>query len=343
MSDTISFQMTRALQDRLALANIKITHGWQHRSITSIEPELEQEIKRKRTLSNCDQFSTDSSVSGHYAFAKRNVSSPFSGPIFSDDLPHSGSSHGSMKRFKVDSLPRMPASSSHTRKSRRTLSKAANWKSAYHLPQSSPSYRTHSRLPTLENNYLSFASETPTFPDSSSASEDDDQDIPIHSFQVTETHMASSPPCTPPPALSRSARLSAKSFNSPITLHKNPGKEGADLLLYLASSPSPAFHPDRTPMAPPSTPPAKNTPLPSSMMGTPGGMYGFGPHTPGPTFNFADFVNVTPSPAQAAWPKTPGTIKASVATMETRRQLKADSKPKTIQGLGMELGGELMT
>ncbi|EMR63487.1 putative nrm1-like protein [Eutypa lata UCREL1] len=82
------------------------------------------------------------------------------------------------------------------------------------------------------------------------------------------------------------------------------GEEGADLLLYLAASPSPAVPSTKTRMDPPSTPPPKkDLALPSSMMTTPGGGNLF-PTTPGQPFDISDFVNITPSPAQKPW-KTP--------------------------------------
>jgi hypothetical protein len=96
------------------------------------------------------------------------------------------------------------------------------------------------------------------------------------------------------------------------------------------------------------------------MMNTPGGsssaFLGFGATTPGPSFNFSDYLNVTPSPAQAAWrtpaagtSKTPGTMRDA-----TRRRLNFDAlvppgdSPRIgegtrLSGLGMELGGELMS
>ncbi len=84
--------------------------------------------------------------------------------------------------------------------------------------------------------------------------------------------------------------------------HKS-GEEGADLLLYLAASPSPA-NPLKLRLDGPSTPPPKNRlALPSSMMTTPGGGNPF-PNTPGLAFDFSDFVHMTPSPAQKPW-KTP--------------------------------------
>jgi len=135
------------------------------------------------------------------------------------------------------------------------------------------------------------------------------------------------------------------------------GEEGVDLLMYLANSPSPANTRDaKTIIQPPTTPPCKSTPLPSSHM-TPGtnggGFLGFGPTTPGTNFNFADFVNVTPSPAQGPWTRTPGTARTPAAAREARRKLNFDTlmppttSPTLVRGcrsdgLGMEFGGELI-
>ena len=110
------------------------------------------------------------------------------------------------------------------------------------------------------------------------------------------------------------------------------GVEGADLLLFLAASPSPA-NPSGRPllggssssrMDPPSTPPSKfnNLALPSSMMTTPGGGSMF-PQTPGQAFDFAEFVNITPSPAQKPW-KTPNLMGSKTPLSVTRRRLTFD-------------------
>jgi hypothetical protein len=92
--------------------------------------------------------------------------------------------------------------------------------------------------------------------------------------------------------------------------------------------------------------------LPSSHMtpGTSGSAFGiFGPQTPSTNFKFEDFVNVTPSPAQAQWTRTPGGRTPGTAT---RRRLNFDtlmpptsspmmSRQHKGDGLGMQLGGEL--
>ena len=95
------------------------------------------------------------------------------------------------------------------------------------------------------------------------------------------------------------------------------------------------------------------------MMATPGGTNIFtGFSTPGQQFNFADFVNVTPSPAQGAFgSRTPALAKTPLVAKEARRRLNFDSlvppgsspninsgsRASSNTGLGMELGGELVS
>jgi hypothetical protein len=339
--------MTRALQDRLALANVKIQHGWQNRSINSLETELAKDTKRKRSSSGADAFSDSSSISGRYSSTDLPSSSPLTAPLFSDDILRSGSSRGYTKRFMMLPPTERPASATHIRPQRLVNRSKNSWKAAYRLPMSSPI----KRIPEMHD--VPFQRDS-TVLDSPSASEDDDQDLPTSSYRQSSIQIRSSPPCTPPPSMSRRSRR----LGSPVH-DTQGGKEGADLLLYLAASPSPAMRMSRTEMYPPSTPPSKHTPLPSSMMSTPGGQYlpGFAPTTPSTAFNFADFVNITPSPAQGAWPKTPG--KTPLLALEARRRLTFDSptlqphpspnigtitrsSTRKAAGLGMELGGELV-
>jgi hypothetical protein len=90
------------------------------------------------------------------------------------------------------------------------------------------------------------------------------------------------------------------------------------------------------------------------MMTTPGGTNSLGgvfgnPVTPGQTFDFADYVNVTPSPAQKAWNKTPGTISIKTPASVARRRIDMEGfaiptgSPRMGRGLGMDLGGELLS
>lgn len=98
-------------------------------------------------------------------------------------------------------------------------------------------------------------------------------------------------------------------------------------------------------------------------MSTPGGggapFPGFGLSTPSANLNFAEFLNMTPSPAQigGSWTRTPAGAKTPAAAREARRRLNFDnllpptsdsprigmdrSRMGKVEGLGMDLGGEL--
>ncbi|SLM37120.1 hypothetical protein LPUS_06850 [Lasallia pustulata] len=357
-------KMARKLQDRLALASFKAKNGMDSMSFSLVAAHVERNRKRKRAGSSIGTISdSSSSTSDHHSYSGV-LSSPITAPLFSDEVngpcsdafgdktlfrpmyAHSGS--GSQKRNRAHSMapPLFEAS-------------RQSWKSPHHLPQSSPVY--HRQRSHFSHSHhgpnLSFASTTSTIPESPTfnhPSDNEDNDLPARSFQIHSSNMRSSPPRTPPPTRSRIARHRKANAT---------GEEGADLLLYLATSPSPA-HPssNRARIFPPSTPPSNHLALPSSMMSTPntGGGFMAGFSTPGQQFNFADFVNVTPSPAQGAFgSRTPGLPKTPLAAKEARKRLNFDTlappggSPNTgamargsmgrATGLGMELGGELVS
>lgn len=364
--------MARKLQDRLALAKFKTKRGWEGLDISAMEPHIEQELRRKRPMSSAGTVSDSSSNhTDHNYLPEQLGSSPLSTPVFSDELYRADASGGYRQRTAFQSTFVEPNSKpvSNKRARVRAGSMAApsmhaprtTWKSTHNLPESSPVYhRQHAHFPVSHGANLSFVSESSTVPDSPTygiGSDGEDQELPLHSFQLSSSITRSSPPRTPPPN-----RVRAPRPRKGNTANREPaiGEEGADLLLYLATSPSPANPVMRARVVPPSTPPSHHTPLPSSMMSTPGGgsfLAGFS--TPGQQFNFADFVNITPSPAQGAWgSRTPGIAKTPLAAREARRRLNFDSLvPPTSgspnlnhlgrhlggkeTGLGMELGGDL--
>lgn len=353
-------QMARKLQDRLALANYKTKHGQESLSFNDVEARLERTTKRTRPSSSIGASSTSSSSSSEYPFLSGGLaSSPLTAPFSSDDIRSSGVK-GSFKRNIYQSTAiGVPQNSSKRMRSQSMApplfeSSRASWKSSHNLPESSPGYR-HQQDAHFSSSHgpnLSFASEISTIPASppfGHVSNDEEDDLPTHSSSMKSAFRASAP-CTPPPTRNRAARQC-----------KPGGEEGADLLLYLATSPSPANPGMRSSrIFAPSTPPSKTQALPSSMMNTPG-MTGFS--TPGQNFNFADFINVTPSPAQGAFGnrtnRTPGLAKTPLAAREARRRLNYDTLvPPTGSpnlsnvgrgsankdlGLGMELGGELVS
>lgn len=356
--------MARKLQDRLALASYKAQHGLDNLSFNLVEAHLDNTIKQTRPGSSVGTSSDSSSPSGHQLFSNTLGSSPMTAPFFSDQIHNSEPSQAYRKR-RLRQPPFSPlALSSSPRKRARAQSNVlpmfessrASWKTTHNLSESSPVYHSqHDRYSGSRQANRSFVSEVPTIPDSppfGSTSDDDSPRLPPHTFNLHSSKFNSSPPRTPPPTRSRSLRH-RKSHAT--------GEEGADLLLYLATSPSPANPGVKARVSPPSTPPSNTAALPSSMMSTPGGssfMTGF--NTPGQQFNFADFVNITPSPAQGAFGnRTPGPARTPLAAKEARRRLNFDSLAPpggspTIgtvgrgslgkeAGLGMELGGELVS
>jgi hypothetical protein len=297
------------------------------------------------------------------------MSSPLKAALFSDQIGSGSSSSGHRKRTYHNSFEHSSSSSSSRKRYRSSPTRVppsshtchSSWKDNHQLAQSSPiKPRKHPNFTTSSGPNLSFFQRSSdSIPEEvhstnfAATSGDEDDALPVHSFSVQ-----SSAPRTPPPVRNRGnvgRRIKDKNGKS--------GEEGADLLLFLATSPSPANPSARARMQPPSTPPPKNKDmnLPSSMMTTPGGGGGLlsvfgGPHTPSQAFDFADFVNITPSPGQRAWPKTPRTIK----TPQTihRRSLNFDSflPPSSSpgmrdhnssttkhSGLGMQLGGDLLS
>lgn len=363
-------QMARKLQDRLALASYKAQNGLDHLSFNLVEAHLENTMKRKRTRSSVtDSSDSSSSVSENHLFASTLSSSLTTAPIFSDEIHGSERGQGFRRRNIRQSTFTHPNPNSASRKRSRAQSTAPpmlettrnSWKSSHRLPESSPVYHhQHARFPVSHESNLSFVSHASTVPDSPPFGpvSGEDHRRPEHSFSLNSSNFHSSPPRTPPPTRPRSFR--------PRKSHA-AGEEGADLLLYLATSPSPAnAAPKSSRIFAPSTPPSNTAALPSSMMSTPGGggggggsfMAGF--NTPGQQFNFADFVNITPSPAQGAFgSRTPGLTKTPLAAKEARRRLNFDSLAPPggspiigngvrgsltkETGLGMELGGELVS
>ncbi len=369
------YQMARKLQDRLALAKFKTKRGWEFLDIDAMEPHIEQELRLKRPMSSAGTVSDSSSNHTDHNYLPDQLSSPpLNTAVFSDELYRADGSSGRRQRTAFQSTFIAPHSKPGPNKRARVRagsmaapSKHAprtTWKSTHNLPESSPVYhRQHAHFPVSHGANLSFVSTSSTIPDSPTygiGSDGEDQELPLHSFQLSSSLTRSSPPRTPPPNRVRAPR--PRKANPVVGRDPAIGEEGADLLLYLATSPSPANPVMRARVVPPSTPPSHHTPLPSSMMSTPGGagfLTGFG--TPGQQFNFADFVNITPSPAQGAWggSRTPNVAKTPLAAREARRRLNFDSllppaggSPNLAAlgrhggvketGLGMELGGDLI-
>lgn len=354
-------QMARKLQNRLALAQFKADRGWEDLSLDRIEPKVREELSRRRPMSSGDVVSESSASSVTSDFHYANTRTLLSSPLKAAAIFSSGSSTGPRKRTYHKSLEDISSSAGSRKRFRsspagRALSSShTSWADHRQLTQSSPikpRKQTHFTtsagpdLPFFRGAHIQQNLRSTNF---AAVSDDEDDTLPTHSF-----NLRSSPPRTPPPVRNRGSL--GRNGND---RNGKSGEEGADLLLFLATSPSPANPASRARMQPPSTPPPRNMALPSSMMTTPGGGGGFlsvfgAPHTPSQNFDFSDFVNITPSPGQRPWPKTPGTIKTPQTV--TRRHLAFDSflpangspglrdhSTSKHTGLGMQLGGDLIS
>ena len=219
--------------------------------------------------------------------------------------------------------------SEHPAKTARLL-----WKSSYELPESSPGLDRHF---THRSSHVPFMSEAP-IPEVSSpiyhvpSDEENDSDLLFHSVANMNSMVGTR---TPRPKQAR-LRRSERDIQQ---------EDGADVLLYLTNSTNPArvAGGSHHQALPPSTPPSQHAVL------------GMTPNlgTPGQQFNFADFVNLTPSPAQPAWGgRTPGNpARTPLATKDARKRLNFDAlvppgtsspgSPPKDTGLALQLGGEL--
>ncbi|KAI9892583.1 MAG: hypothetical protein M1814_001276 [Vezdaea aestivalis] len=357
----------RLLVDRLGLASFKTAHGWEHLSVDVLEPKVEQHLLRRSNSRPSsahggfnDVFSdTSSTISDHPFPASMVCSSPLGAPIFSDaPIPTFGRSSRShrKRRLAPSSFSNQPSKKPRSLSSTAAAQAAASLRPQSRAPsqtQSSPvmTYRRHSRWPSNARStipHLPFVSESTSLSideddASSSSASSTSTDLPMHSFQVPHATIPSSPPRTPPPTR---RTTKCRPMSSPVLPRQTakPGEEGADLLLYLATSPR-SVTPRRGPVG-----------LQTPLLGNDG--HPPMPKTPGSAFNYYDFVNVTPSPSQPEFFRTP-IVPGSARTPGARRRLNFDSLAPPLggasprisndgetrkgTGLGMELGGELVS
>lgn len=324
-------QVCLSLQDRLGLAKVKYQQG-----------RLGVSDFRDLHDHRSDRPSDSSSELGYSRYETPLTSSPTRNATFSHELPrstrnkHAATFNSEMMQPMLNASRKRVRSNSIT--DRPAKAPRLSWKASHNLPESSPVVAR--QLPIYSNHPPSF--DVPTFSVPGNSDEENDHDLPrVHN--VSSSMVSSSPPRTP---TLRQARLPKND--------KDLGNEdGADLLLFLANSPTPARVSSKAHIRdfPPSTPPSQYAALPS-MTPTPGG--GMFPNfsTPGQQFNFADFVNVTPSPAQRPWGgRTPGSLSKTPLLKTARKPLNFDNlvPPDTNSpvgrgkdaGLALQLGEEL--
>ncbi|KAF6801228.1 Nrm1-like protein [Colletotrichum musicola] len=319
-------KIARRLQNRLALAQFKTKHGWEDLTLDTIEPKYEEELRRKR-LCEGDVLSDSSSSASDLPYPSRTLmSSPLKAPLFSDAIGSSNGSSGHRKRTYLASFDYVSSSPSKRFRSSPTPQKVGHvhtsWKADRQLAQSSPiKPRRQQHFTTSTGPDVSFfqgarrLADDLVSPNFAANSDDEDDLVPAQSFR---SNLRSSPPTTPPMRNRQIPNRRNRDRHAGAGQAKT-GEECADLLLYLAASPSPAVKTRMEP--PPSTPPSKvgrDMALPSSHMTTPGGGNLF-PNTPGQGFDFAEFVNITPSPAQKPW-KTPVALPSTRTPVNSARR-----------------------
>ncbi|KAJ9293065.1 hypothetical protein DTO271G3_8200 [Paecilomyces variotii] len=339
-------QVSLSLQDRLGLAKVKYQNG----RLRALGTHGQNEDVRNG-FPTSDRPSDSSSEIIQNGYETLLTSPPLGSSLFTKELPRSARNRHAATFNPGAMHPMLTASRKRVRSNsitdRPTKMARVSWKSSHRLPESSPGFN---RPRSMYTSHASFVSDAPTIPELSSpgchdrSDDDNDPDLPVHSFQnVSSSMISSSPPRTPPPNHPRLTRTDK-------ALQR---EDGADLLLYLANSPTPAAISNKTQNRDvlPSTPPSQHAMLPS-LTPTPGGglFANFG--TPSQQFNFADFVNVTPSPAQVPWGgRTPGgPSRTPLAAKDARKRLNFDNLPPPNadspgkgkdSGLALQLGGEL--
>ncbi|ODH13598.1 hypothetical protein ACO22_07101 [Paracoccidioides brasiliensis] len=310
-------QISLNLQDRLGLAKVRYerTH---RRRIEPLQPlqqvaisgPSEREVISDSSSEICDNNRYETPFS----------SSPLPTPILSEELPRSSrSKHAAM--FFPSSLDtngggsRKRGLSSPTTEQPSKALRISSWKATNRLPQSSPILNCQSTA--YQNNFLSHHKRH-------SIAVNESMQQPFSSSMIS-----SSPPRTPPPKRNRTVARIDKDIEKE---NGENGENGVDLLLYLANSPTPANYRGSGKLNsildfPPSTPPSQHAALLPSLTTTPGGGVTANFGSPAQQFNFADFVNVTPSPAQLPWGgRTPGTLSSRTPrpSKELRKRLNFD-------------------
>lgn len=340
LTGTLSIQVSLSLQDRLGLAKLKYQHGRLH-GLSLNQPDSKPFLDDKPSDSSSE-------------FSRSRCETPFTSPplrasTYSKELPRSARNKHAATFNSQAMQPMLSASRKRLRSDsdseRPTKAPRTSWKTSYRLPQSSPGMSRHF---TSRRTQAHFMSEAPIPEMSSPAynrpSEEIDPDLPLHSFQNMGSMVGSSPPRTPPP----------KHMHLAPNHQHQTNEDGADLLMYLANSPTPArvARGNGHMGFPPSTPPSQHAALPGMTPTLGGGMFA-NLGTPNQQFNFADFVNVTPSPAQPAWGgRTPGNpIRTPLVNTDARKRLNFDAlaPPGSANnrlrgketGLALQLGGEL--
>ncbi|CCX09791.1 Similar to hypothetical protein [Tuber melanosporum Mel28]; acc. no. XP_002838462 [Pyronema omphalodes CBS 100304] len=385
------------LQHRLALATIKQQNGWENLTLDAIEPKLEEDLKRKRNRIITSPLPT---------FSNQGQSGQQSQPgqPGQQNQGHQSNQgqqtqHG-RKRSRTDSIPpnsKRPRAAPMTRPFTANPATVALDTREHREPQrpsTSHAPRISHSSPLQHGGYYSLSNKYG--PGS------------IATFHSSPPRIESRIPRTPPRRLKSSFSSSLRDPRvAPRLALKPTGEEGADLLLYLATSPSPAvkksgaagslgsqgWEPrygtvglssrlqygvggearvsedskydkhdsryaaggserselrserergDRSELRNerseheirgegrfiPTTPPSRSS-----------GAFGSIPQTPQTGFNFADFVNITPSPAPGFERSGSGSAYRGTPVEKARRRINFDGLAPPRQSPGLQRAG----
>ncbi|KAI5817034.1 hypothetical protein BZA77DRAFT_333260 [Pyronema omphalodes] len=276
------------LQHRLALATIKQQNGWENLTLDAIEPKLEEDLKRKRSRIITSPLST---------FSNQGQSG--------QQYQGQQTQHG-RKRSRTDSTPpnsKRPRAAPITRPSTANPTTVVRGIRDLHEPQrpsTSHAPRISQSSPLQHGGYYSLSNK-------------------YGSGSTATFH--SSPPRVEP----RIPRTPPRRVTPRLAL-KPTGEEGADLLLYLATSPSPAVKKSGEGRFIPTTPPSRSS-----------GAFNSIPQTPQTGFNFADFINITPSPAPGF--ERSGSAYRGTPVEKARRRINFDGLAPPRQSPGLQRAG----
>ncbi|KAI1003870.1 hypothetical protein K3495_g4342 [Podosphaera aphanis] len=302
----------RILKTRLRLAQFKTARGWEDLSIDALEPKIDEIRRQTKLNSNFDSSSETSSkrtteqvnnISSYFMSSPDENSFIFSDHTYSEKVRERSRGSHYHECYRPRSQENFDEScfSSYSRKRHCSSSpfgssggdscsssSSVQTLGTFHAPPSPLKFCRQAHFTTTSGPSLSFYAGSSSFTryafDYHNLISDDENLSPINSLKTS-----SSSPQTP--------RMNhcAHSIQDPKDRIE---VEGPKLLSQLAFPPSPVG--SKRMIMPPSTPPPQNISLPSSMMLTAQNGSEFyprynDPRTPPATFDFSDYVNMTPS------------------------------------------------
>lgn len=252
------------LKSRLEIAQFKVGRSWQNLPFKSVEPQLEREVKLRQPESfpnhDYERRTTLDSPPGEPAFLVPDL--PSRGRVTVNEAPATTSNHNGATSLNH---------AHGTRQGSSPLKRHRSPTPEYDLPAPGPS-----PLKYRASNINIRDRMTPSSPP------------PTMMTTTNGTHRFTTPP--PPPSTPPASHLRSSRVPSSSSAGKADTEEGADLLLYLATSPSPAksrrSHRGLLDFSSPPPAPMRG----SSAVNTPVGA----------GFNLSEFLNFSPSPAQVA-------------------------------------------